>query len=586
MTTDLRADERAYDLGSLRLLAAAIAGREVELATTAPTGAAWTDGSTIFIDATAPKADQVAMLSVQASLLAGGSLARDVTQEFARRPALTRRYLAIEGHRALAGNEDVLPPRVRRLVDRDLVQLVASPEDSLRLARSNRVLADPPFVFGAIEPRRLRSAIGRELASESSIERAAAPHRNVPATPELGEDDDVDGDDLGQLLSSPVGGGGAVGRLLGRLLSPMRKRGGGPPGADAPTHQGSARPGARSVIVANTPAADVGGSPLATVATTSYPEWDVHRRQYRPAWCTVVESDAAIQPDAATTIPDATALRRSLARLGIGLVRCHRRPHGEDIDIDAAVERRVQTLTGAPRDDAVYIESVRRSRDLAALILLDVSGSAGEPGTGGRSVHDHQQSLAIALAAALHDLGDRVALYAFNSRGRSSVHLLRVKSFDDRLDGRVAARLGSLRPGAYTRLGAAIRHGTTIVDERSGTPRRLLVVVSDGFAYDHGYEGRYGEADARRALLEARRRGVGCLCISVGTDIDPAALRRVFGAAAHASLPSAPALRRVAGPLFRAALRSAEAQRRTFRRTERTKELLEISRGSRSRVGG
>ena len=38
---------------------------------------------------------------------------------------------------------------------------------------------------------------------------------------------------------------------------------------------------------------------------------------------------------------------------------------------------------------------------------------------------------------------------------------------------------------------------TTVLEQRSGTPRRLLVVLSDGFAYDHGYEGRYGEADAR-----------------------------------------------------------------------------------------
>ena len=95
-------------------------------------------------------------------------------------------------------------------------------------------------------------------------------------------------------------------------------------------------------------------------------------------------------------------------------------------------------------------------------------------------------------------------------------------------------------------------------------------MLSDGFAYDHGYEGRYGEADARRALVEARRRGVGCLCLSVGTDADPAALRRVFGTAAHATVPTPEQLPSVIGPLFRAALRSAEAQRRAFQRKERT----------------
>ena len=58
---------------------------------------------------------------------------------------------------------------------------------------------------------------------------------------------------------------------------------------------------------------------------------------------------------------------------------------------------------------------------------------------------------------------------------------------------------------------------------------RLLVVLSDGLAYDHGYEPAYGAADARRALGEARRQGVGCLCLSVGASTDDEALGRVFG---------------------------------------------------------
>ena len=116
------------------------------------------------------------------------------------------------------------------------------------------------------------------------------------------------------------------------------------------------------------------------------------------------------------------------------------------------------------------------------------------------------------------------------------------------------------------------------MEEQGGTSRRLLVVISDGFAYDHGYEGRYGEADARRALAETRRRGVGCLCLSVGAGVEAAALRRVFGTAAHASVPTVGQLPPIIGPLFRSALRSAEAQRRVYQRTERTRERLEIER--------
>ena len=155
---------------------------------------------------------------------------------------------------------------------------------------------------------------------------------------------------------------------------------------------------------------------------------------------------------------------------------------------------------------------------------------------------------------------------------------MRIKGFGAGLDSRLAQRLGGLSPGGYTRLGAAIRHGATLLEEGGGTPRRLLVVLSDGFAYDHGYEGRYAEADARRALAEARRRGVGCLCLSVGAGVNAVPLRRVFGTAAHASMPTPEHLPRVIGPLFRAALASADVQRHVYQRKQRTRERLELER--------
>jgi nitric oxide reductase activation protein len=276
--------------------------------------------------------------------------------------------------------------------------------------------------------------------------------------------------------------------------------------------------------------------------------------------------------------PDTHRLRRSLARLGIGLDRWHRQLQGDDIDIDAAVEACVETIAGSAPDEAVYVDSVRRRRDLAVLVLLDISGSAGEPGAMGATVHEHQRSAAAALTTALYDLGDRVALYAFRSQGRSAVHVVRVKRFDDALDTTVLRRLGGLVPGAYTRLGAAIRHSASVLEHDGGTQRRLLVVLSDGFAYDHGYEGAYGEADARRALAEARRRGTGCLCLSIGAATNAEALQRVFGTAAHGTIPRAEQLAGVVGPLFRAALGSAEVQRRGWQRTVRTRERLHIER--------
>ena len=70
-------------------------------------------------------------------------------------------------------------------------------------------------------------------------------------------------------------------------------------------------------------------------------------------------------------------------------------------------------------------------------------------------------------------------------------------------------------------MGAAIRHAGELLKTNAGTPNRLLLVLSDGLPYDDGYESRYAEADARKALEELRSDGAGCLCLSIGTSTSP-----------------------------------------------------------------
>src|SRR5437868_2315992 len=110
---DSGAQPAADSLGRYRLVASAIAGRAVEVAPAVAGEPAWTNGVTIFIDAGADPSRQLVMLAVQCSLLGAGSLDATVLAALARRPALARRYLAVEGHRALNGHEHLLPTSVR-----------------------------------------------------------------------------------------------------------------------------------------------------------------------------------------------------------------------------------------------------------------------------------------------------------------------------------------------------------------------------------------------------------------------------------------------------------------------------------------
>jgi nitric oxide reductase NorD protein len=554
-------DEGHEGPGRLAMLASALAGRTVAVASAPPGEPAWTDGVTVFVDAEADDRTQLESVTVQASLLASGGLNPDVVRKLVRRPGLARRYLAVEGQRALSVNDELLPYGVRRLIDHDLDVRADSPAASLEVAGGKKI-ADPPPSFGVIKPRNLLAA--HESIAQADVE--GTHHARRDPSKGLAElDDETDGadDDYQDPFSSPVGGGGAIGKLLQGMLSRIRQlSGGGPPGADTPTHRShNGIRGAGMVTSTSAPPSDIDDADEGE--GRKYPEWDMHRRRYKRDWCTVNEIDAPLGGHRHAH-PDVHALRRPLTRLGIGLDRCHRQAQGDDIDVDAAVEARVELLAGSAPDEAVYVDSLRRRRDLAVLVLLDVSGSSAEAGTFGQTVHEQQRDTAAALTVALHELGDRVALYAYQSQGRTAVHVLPVKRFDDSLDALVMQRLGSLVPGSYSRLGAAIRHGASIITEKAGTSRRLLVVLSDGLAYDHGYERDYGAADARRALSEARRQGIGCLCLTIGAATDTGELRKVFGSAAYALIPKPKQLADVIGPLFRAALRSADLRRKVL----------------------
>jgi hypothetical protein len=552
------------------MFASALAGRPVAVAELQSGEPPWTDGQTIHVDPSARARAKLEAIAVQASMIAAGSLDPDVVRPLVRHPRLARRYLAVEGHRALVLNSDLLPGRLASVGNRDIASRSDSPAASLRIADGRVAIDDPAPEFGVIRAAKVLAACSRAATQQDQDKPGHVPRGRGAKELEVFDDDAIDDSGDPDVFTSPVGGGGFIGKWLKKMLSSVRKTGsgGGPPGADTPTHRtNSANRGAHAVSsLASTPSEDVNDHEADSAAHgVTYPEWDVTRKRYRRAWCTVREVEPQIKAsffEATPPLDDAIGVRRPLSRLGMGLHRLHRQPQGDDIDIDAAVEARVEVLAGSVPDEAVYLDSLRRRRDLSVLLLLDVSGSSAEPGTVGRTVHEQQRVAVANLTVALHDLGDRVALYAYYSQGRSAVSVVPVKRFDDHLDSRVMKRLNSLEPGAYSRLGAAIRHGSAVLEARGGTSRRLLVVLSDGLAYDHGYERAYGAADSRRALTEARRRGTGCVCLTIGAGTDVQSLRRVFGNTAHATIARPDQLAGVIGPLFRSALRSAEVRRR------------------------
>jgi nitric oxide reductase activation protein len=234
--------------------------------------------------------------------------------------------------------------------------------------------------------------------------------------------------------------------------------------------------------------------------------------------------------------PPPPLLKRQLTGIGLSFENQCNQPDGEDFTLDRIIDYAVDYRMGVSPDERLFEHSMKTRRDLGVMILLDISASTTEKDLQGESIHQKQMRLAHQLLVALHELGDQVALYGFHSWGRTLVRLLRLKSFKEkRLNSLIHQRLAELEPAGYTRTGAALRHASKKLIEETGLPYRLLIVITDGFAYDEGYEGRYGEEDTRKALEEIRAAGTGCLCLTIGSSQDEEKLASVYGPASTLS---------------------------------------------------
>jgi len=282
-------------------------------------------------------------------------------------------------------------------------------------------------------------------------------------------------------------------------------------------------------------APDERGPVLAT-----YPEWDCDAGTERPDWTTV--RAAPIWPGDAgaidTALDQIPAVRSRIRRLVRGAKvgrheRLKRRNDGPELDLDAALDAAIALRADDLPDERIFRTMMRRRRDLAVTILVDVSESTRDRvAASGASVLDTERLAVAALAEALAALNDPFALRAFASAGREDVRVFCLKDFDEPYGAPVKARLAHLEPHLSTRLGTALRHaGAEIASVRSH--RKLILVLTDGEPSDIDVvDPRDLVEDARRAVLSLRSRGIDVF----GVTLDPSGAgsgTAVFGRSQH-----------------------------------------------------
>jgi len=267
-----------------------------------------------------------------------------------------------------------------------------------------------------------------------------------------------------------------------------------------------------------------------------YDEWDYHRNAYRRKWCHVYEMEvkpgegAFVRETRQRYAPLIQQLKRKFEAVR-GEDRILGRQHeGEEVDLDALVEAVNDRRSGAEPSPRLFCRRVRNDRSLAAMFMVDMSGS-----TKGW-INDAEREALVMLCEALEKLGDSYAIYGFSGWTRTRCDIYRIKSFKDAYDDAVRARIDGIEAKDYTRMGVAIRHLTKVLAQQPAR-HKLLVTLSDGRPDDFGdeYRGNYGIEDTRRALQEARQQGIRSYCITIdrqGADY----LKHMVGPASYTVL--------------------------------------------------
>ena len=267
-----------------------------------------------------------------------------------------------------------------------------------------------------------------------------------------------------------------------------------------------------------------------------YAEWDHMIQLERPAWATVQER----RPKAGDpTLIDGilSEHRRLIGRMKFildamqpqGVQRIRKLEDGDEIDLNAALASVIEMRMGRQPDPRIMMRSVRKTRDISVLVLLDLSHSTNDKVAGQeQTVLDLTRSACALLADAIQKVGDPFAIHGFCSDGRHDVNYWRFKDFDQPYDELAKARLAGMQGQLSTRMGAAIRHATAALKAQRSS-KKLLLVITDGEPADVDVrDPQYLRHDTKKAVEAAARNGVTTYCMSLDPRADQY-VSRIFG---------------------------------------------------------
>lgn len=267
------------------------------------------------------------------------------------------------------------------------------------------------------------------------------------------------------------------------------------------------------------PAADFDDVPLGEGIKLA--EWDYRKQCLQKDFVNLqlmLPRGAEAKPLPLHLSPLARRLRRQFEHLRNDRQWLRQQPQGSELDMQAWLDFHVERQNGQCAERGLFMEQRQNRRDLACLLLADLSMSTDAHLDNEHRVIDVVIDSLLLFGEALSAVGDPFALYGFSSLRRQQVRMQELKSFRQPYGDETRGRIQALKPGYYTRMGAAIRQATELLGNCKQR-RKLLLLVTDGKPNDLDlYEGRYGVEDTRQAVMEARKQGLLPFCITIDRE--------------------------------------------------------------------
>ncbi|GMR07301.1 MAG: hypothetical protein BMS9Abin26_0303 [Gammaproteobacteria bacterium] len=259
-----------------------------------------------------------------------------------------------------------------------------------------------------------------------------------------------------------------------------------------------------------------------------YPEWDYNTNTYRPDWVSLYESlhPSGNAGDIDKLLDKHAGLAKQLKQILDLLkpqryVRVRYQEEGSELDLDVAIRSLIDFKGGAQPDPRINMSHRHDGRDIAVMLLLDLSASLADTPEGcTQTILELSQEAVALLGWAIEHLGDKFAIAGFSSNTRHEVRYQHIKGYSEPWSDTIKARLAAMEAGYSTRMGAALRHAAHYLGAQKAD-KKLLLILTDGEPSDiDASDDRLLIEDARKAVQELDQEGIYTYCINLDPHAD------------------------------------------------------------------